>query len=250
MTWQQHRIPPRARRALRRGPRLRPQSPARHADGPGPAADVPSAGRVLTEWHEMTPGQLAAEWSGLRAWVTWLRDRYELSVEERLPRCWALHPGLIEELAALRAWRAEIWSSGQPGTGQAALYWHSELRRVTQAATTVYAAGCRTGHRGAPGLARTQREILKEWGGGHPLAGVPEIDIAAGQARGTGDWADGDEIALALDLGDANPVPGSDLVRRAGTWWAAAATGWVQVPGLEPGALDGAADDGGGPWTR
>jgi hypothetical protein len=138
---------------------------------------------------------MAAEWSGLRAWVTWLRGRYELAVEERLPRCWALHPALIEELSALRAWRAETWSSGQPGTGQAALYWHSELRRVIQAATTVYAAGCRTGHRGAPGFAGTARGVLDEWGGEDPLAGVPEIDIAAGQARGTSDWAADEEIA-------------------------------------------------------
>jgi hypothetical protein len=180
----------------------------------------------------MTFGQLAAEWSGLRAWVAWLRDRYELTVEERLPRCWPLHPGLIEELSALRAWREEIWSSGQPGTGQAALYWHSELRRVIQAATTVYAAGCRTGHRSAPGLARIQREVLDEWGGAYPLAGVPEADIAAGQARGTSDWAAGDAIALALYLGEAEPVLGSELVKHAGAYWAAAARGWVQVPGL------------------
>jgi hypothetical protein len=102
----------------------------------------------------------------------------------------------------------------------------------------VYAAGCRTGHRGAPGLAGIGREVLDAWGGAYPLAGVPEIDITAGQARGTSDWMAGDEIALALDLGDAEPVPGSELFRHAGAYWAAAAGGWVQVPGLG-GALDG-----------
>ena len=66
----------------------------------------------------------------LRAWVTWLHDRYELSVEDRLPRCWASHPGLIEELSALKAWREEIYASSQP-SGQAARYWHAELRQVT-----------------------------------------------------------------------------------------------------------------------
>jgi hypothetical protein len=198
----------------------------------------------------MTPGQLIAEWSGLRAWVVWLRDRYELAVEERLPRCWALHPGLIEELSALRAWREEIWSSGQPGTGQAALYWHSELRRVIQAAATVYAAGCRTGHRGAPGLAGIQRGLLDAWGGAYPLAGVPEIDIAAGQARGTSDWMAGDAIALALDLGDAEPVPGTDLVKHAGACWAAAAGGWVQVPGLGIAPGSGRAREEAGRWMR
>jgi hypothetical protein len=197
----------------------------------------------------MTPGQLTAEWAGLQAWVTWLRDRYELAIEERLPRCWAQHPGLIEELSALRAWRAEIYTSGQPGTGQAALYWHSELRRVIQAATTVYAAGCRTGHRGGPGLAGIGREVLDAWDGAYPLAGIPEIDITAGQARGTSDWAAGDEIAVALDFGDAESVRGSGLVKWAGDYWAAAAGGWVQVPGLgiAPDRLTG---EKAGPWTR
>jgi hypothetical protein len=113
---QQGRMSPRARKALRRGPRPPVRPPRGQAGRAGAVAGAVPAGRTLVEWHELTPGQLAAEWAGLRAWVTWLRDRYELTVEERLPRCWALHPGLIEELTALRAWRSEIWSSGQPGT--------------------------------------------------------------------------------------------------------------------------------------
>jgi hypothetical protein len=240
---------PRARKALRRGPSPPVRAPRGQGSRAGAIGGAVPAGRTLVEWHEMTPGQLAAEWAGLRAWVAWLRDRYELTVEERLPRCWAQHPGLIEELAALRAWRAEIWSSGQPGTGQAALYWHSELRRVIQAATTVYAAGCRTGHRGAPRSARTARGVPGEWGGACALAGVPEIDIAAGQARGTSEHAADEEIALALDLGDAAPVPGSDLVKWAGDYWAAAAGGWVQVPGLAI-APERLTSEEAGPWTR
>ncbi len=246
---------PRARKSLRRGPRPPARLPKRRP-GPAGAAEVP-AGQVLAEWHEMTPGQLAVEWSGLRAWVTWLHGRYELSVEERLPRCWALHPGLVEELSALRAWRTEIYACEQPGGGQAALYWHSELRRVIQAATTVYAAGCRTGHRGAPAPAGTGAKAFGEPGGAGPLAGVPRIDIVAGQARGTSDWAAGEEIAIALDLGEAWQVPGSELVRRAGTCWAAAAGGWARVPewARAPGASAGPGtgpheDRQAGPWTR
>jgi hypothetical protein len=53
-------------------------------------------GRALAEWH-----------------------RYELGTEDRLPRCWPRHPGLVEELWALRAWRLEVYSGGQP-SGQAA----------------------------------------------------------------------------------------------------------------------------------
>src|SRR5262245_7521000 len=107
------RVPARARRALRRGPRPRVSiraSATSKAGLPGlpeiddllrsgPAAFQP---RPLAEWHDMTPGELAVEWAELRAWVRWLSGRYELSVEERLPRCWMLHPGLVEELRALR----------------------------------------------------------------------------------------------------------------------------------------------------
>jgi hypothetical protein len=180
----------------------------------------------------MTPGELIAEWAGLRAWVTWLHGRYELSVEERLPPCWALHPGLVEELHALRAWREEIYGSGQPGMGQAARYWHAELRATLQAATTMWAAGCRTGHRGAPELAGIPAERIRQWGGGYPLAGVPEIDIAAGQARGTDGWASTDAMAGALDDGTTVSVPGSGLLLKGGATWAPAAAGWVRVPSI------------------
>ena len=92
-----------------------------------PGAPGVQEARPLAEWHELSPGELIAEWAGLRAWVTWLAGRYELSVEERLPRCWARHPGLVEELWALKAWREEIYASGTTGTGQAARYWHGML---------------------------------------------------------------------------------------------------------------------------
>jgi hypothetical protein len=214
-----------------------------------PDVDERGPAGALLEWHDMTPGQLTAEWSGLRAWVRWLTGRYELTVEDRLPPCWPLHPGLVEELYALRAWRAEIYSSGEAGTGQAARYWHAELRAVIQAATTVYAAGCRTGHRGAAELAGVRHDLLEEWGGGYPLAGVPELDVAAGQAYGTDGWAGHEEMALALDDGDAVPVPGSELVLKDGRRWAAAAGGWVEVPGLDVTSGGSAGSRGDRPWT-
>jgi hypothetical protein len=96
-----------------------------------------------------------------------------------------------------------------------------------QSATTVYAAGCRTGHRGP---ADTSPELLREWGGTYPLAGVPQLDVVAGQARGTGDWASGEAVALWLDSGEAIAVPGSETVTWDGASWAPASGGWVRVP--------------------
>ena len=105
-------------------------------------------GRAPAEWHDMAPGQQQVAWAELRAWVAWLYDRYELGTEDRLPRCWPRHPGLVEELWALRAWRLEVYSGGHP-SGRAARYWHTELRQLVQAAVPMNAAGWRTGHRGA-----------------------------------------------------------------------------------------------------
>jgi hypothetical protein len=96
----------------------------------------------------------------------------------------------------------------------------------------MWAAGCRTGHRGAPELARIPVSLTQQWGGGYPLAGVPEIDITAGQARGTDGWASADAVAAALDDGTAVPAPNSGLLMMDGSTWSPAAGGWVHVPAI------------------
>lgn len=217
---------PRIRRALRHGPRTRR---VRHPRGRPMPEDTPV--KALAEWHEMTPGQQLAAWAGLRAWVTWLHDRYELSADDRLPRCWPDHPGLVEELYALKAWREEIYTAAQP-SGQAARYWHSELRQVLHAATTVYAAGCRTGHRAAPAAVGTDTALQARWAQVSPLTAIPATDLAAGHARiaGTG-WADHTAMAQALDTGGAYPIPEliPDGIADADAVWTPAANGWLRT---------------------
>jgi hypothetical protein len=225
-------LSPRQRRLLRRGPRIQPTRSRRSraeptaVGSPGPTAQE---ARTVSEWHTMTPGEQTAAWAELRAWVTWLHDRYELSVEDRLPRCWARHPGLVEELCALKAWREEIYSGSQP-SGQAARYWHAELRQVLHAAATQYALGCRTGHRAAVRLAVEDPALLQEWAAAYPLAGVPGIDLAAGAGAPTPTAA----VAAALDNGSAVPVPGiRDTLFCEGRWLAPSASGWIEVPAPE-----------------
>jgi hypothetical protein len=221
--------------------------------GDSAAAAVASPSGPLREWHDMTPGEQAVAWAQLRAWVTWLHDRYELSTEERLPRCWAQHPGLVEELCALRTWRAEIYGSGQAAAGQAARYWHAEMRQVLHAAATMYAAGCRAGHRGAPVLATEDAALRELWADAVPLARIPAAEIAAGRARrdGLGGWASGEAMAAALDNGDAVTVPGlRDYACCAGTWWIPAGSGWIQVPPPLPAAgTEDAGTGGPDPWA-
>jgi len=227
-----------ARRRLRLGPKpppvirrpLRPKARGETVDG-----TVLDKGRALAEWHDMTPGQQQAAWAELRAWVAWLYDRYELGTEDRLPRCWARHPGLVEELWALRAWRLDVYSGGQ-SSGQAARYWHAELRQLVQAAVPMYAAGCRTGHRGVATLVADDPELAEEWARAYPLAGTPGIDIAAGRARLVGESLTTATVAAALNSGDASAVPLlRDYVFYAGVWWVPASSGWVKVP--RPGAV-------------
>jgi len=229
---QTHQPSAAVRRQLRLGPRTR--CVVRKPPGPKAASEagggtVLDKGRALVEWHDMSPGQQQAAWAELRAWVAWLHDRYELGTEDRLPRCWARHPGLVEELWALRAWRLDVYSSGQP-SGQAARYWHAELRQLVHSAVPMYAAGCRTGHKAAATLMASDPELAEEWAHANPLAGTPGIDIAAGQARLAGECLTSTAVAIALDSGDASTVPVlRDYVFYAGAWWVPASSGWVKI---------------------
>ena len=64
-------LPPQVPLPLRLGPRTRSHRPPRQA-APSPQT------RRLAEWHQMSTGERHVAWSQLRAWVTWLYDRYEL----------------------------------------------------------------------------------------------------------------------------------------------------------------------------
>jgi hypothetical protein len=188
----------------------------------------------------MTPGQQVTAWADLRAWVAWLTDRYELTVEDRLPSCWAHHPGLVEELQALRTWRREIYGSGLRPAGQAARYWHAELERVVHAATSRYAAGCRAGHRGATRPVAEDTTLREAWAAASPVAGVPDADLDAATARALGGWTPAEEMAAAIDVGEAAMLPGpSDRVLCRGTWWLPASGGWYQDPSRSGGEPDG-----------
>jgi hypothetical protein len=198
---------------------------------PLPASDpVP-----LREWHDMSSAERQQAWAELVAWVTWLHDRYELGSRPGLPACWAEHPGLIEELAALKAWRDEIWSSGLPPSGQAARYWHGELRHVINAAETMYAPGCSAGHRTAGHLAASDQALQERWAAADPLARIPAALHGQPHQPGSPRTRDGiiSEQAMTsyLAAGTARQL-GQQLpgyARYAGHWWHHTPGGWQQV---------------------
>ncbi|HEV2347917.1 MAG TPA: hypothetical protein VGS97_27770 [Actinocrinis sp.] len=217
-------------RALRGGPeRQRPDEHASDTQSPESAASARTA--ALVEWHTMTGPERGAAWADLRAWVTWLHDRYELGIEQRLPRCWAQHPGLIEELWALKAWRDEIYTASQP-TGQAARYWHAELRNLVHAAGTFYAAGCRAGHRGATTTAADDPELQQRWADADAMAGIPvgmwTGSTPADTALTISDTTMKDALAEQLARPLSTSIP--EYVHYDGSWWVTDGQhSWVRV---------------------
>jgi hypothetical protein len=117
----------------------------------------------------MTEPEHVLAWAQLRCWVAWLISRYRLTLEDRLPDCWPRHPELIEELWALRAWRAEAY--GVEGSGQTAVYWHQALVAFLTNVSTWWAAGCRAGHKTPHTLVSTEQE--NTWSTADPLDGLP-----------------------------------------------------------------------------
>jgi hypothetical protein len=218
--------PSRAKPALRAGrdPHLNrwKRSRRRRLSPPGPLR--------LTEWHAMDQGQRESAWAQLLAWVNWLHDRYELSVEERLPHCWAQHPGLIEELWALKAWREEVYQADQP-SGQAARYWHAEMRQTVNAATTFYAAGCRAGHRGA---ALAPSALLERWSDADPLAGIPPHLLTTRTHPAPADtevFRSEATMHTALTDGRARYLSQTihDFLHHDHSWWTPTGSGWLRI---------------------
>ncbi|WP_194904779.1 hypothetical protein [Catenulispora rubra] len=203
------------------------------ASAPQPAAPTaPPQKAVLVEWHAMSAEERVRAWSTLRDWVTWLHDRYELSTESRLPHCWVEHPGLIEELWALMAWREEIYTNGQPGAqGQAARYWHTEMRNLVAAAASFYAAGCRAGHRTAEPLTTNATSLQESWARADAMAGIPQ-GLLSDEAADTSLRISAKTMATAISRGNAKLLSPSipEYAHHDGTWWLVDGTGsWIRV---------------------
>ena len=150
---------------LTRRPRVAPT-----ATGSGEGQPAIGGARLpLLEWHAMTEPEYILAWEQLRGWTAWLVSRYRLVLEDRLPACWPQHPELIEELWALRAWRAEAY--GPEGAGQSAVYWHQALVAFLGHVSIWWAGGCRAGHT-TPNTDLSS-EQTQGWADADPLAGIP-----------------------------------------------------------------------------
>ena len=219
--------PSRATRTRRR------RLPSRlQATAPAVPASKPVRAQVYED-HDLSPEQREAWWTDLVNWVAWLHDAYELSTDQRLPECWYQHPGLVQELAALRAWRAEIYTpptdpDGRPapvwGNGGSARAWHGELRNVLRAATADYAVRCRAGHKAPAPLGSGDEGLREEWAQAIPEplrspAGTPPSPAhAPGGLR-----VSHQQMRALIAAGQAQAlcphIPG--YVHHEATWWVA-----------------------------
>jgi hypothetical protein len=175
----------------------------------------------LREWHAMSPTQRQTAWVELVEWVIWLHDRYELATEHRIPHCWTQHPGLIEELWALKCWREQIYTAEQP-SAQAARYWHAELRQVIQAAGTFYAKGCRSGHKPPTQLAIADPALQRRWLAADPLTGVPPKLLTVTEPIAADAIVMSDpHMRAAITAGLARPLGAQigDYQHYQGHWW-------------------------------
>lgn len=191
-------------------------------------------GRLL-EWHAMSPAQRSEAWTGLVEWVAWLYERYELSLEYRLPDCWTAHPGIIEELWALKCWREALYTTDAEtgvvhgadagGLAQHARYWHTDLRNLF-GQIKFYARRCTAGHKGGEPLANHRNPNLKtEWLEADPLHGIsgPARQPRPDKGKAVAHRLTESEMDRRLRSGAARSPGGAlaEYVYSLGDWWVA-----------------------------
>lgn len=212
----------------------------------GGAGVLAIKGRLI-EWYAMTDEQRSAAWAGLVEWVAWLHDRYELSIQSRLPECWPQHPGIIEELWALKMWREALYTTDTQvgvvtgheagGLAQHARYWHTDLRNLfTQ--ITFYAERCAAEHGGGRRLAeRSKIDLKAQWLVAEPTCGIPAPTVRTAAAQANAPRLAAADMHRRLELGSARGLdgPDSDHVNSLGDWWTRDTdTGdWVKITDAE-----------------
>jgi hypothetical protein len=79
-------------------------------------------------WPSLTADEAAREWPALQFWVDRLMARFSHLDHHVIPRCWFLHNGHVEALAALRDQERVNYAETAPGT--AGVDWHRAFRDV------------------------------------------------------------------------------------------------------------------------
>jgi len=193
-------------------------------------------GSGIPEWHSLSVEDREVAWHRLIDWVVWLHDRYELSIEERIPPCWPDHPGIIEELWALMIWRSEIYNRPNRAAGDSAHSWHRELRAFIEVTVPFYARTCRAGHRGADQMAATDSSLYERWQSRTPTKNIPLATLMSGRPRTSmkdQTWITSEAMQVAIDAGEALELPTvKGCLNYEDVWWQRARDRWIKVDDL------------------
>lgn len=190
-------------------------------------------GSGIPEWHSLTSQDRDLAWDRLIDWVVWLHDRYELSVEERIPPCWPEHTGVVEELWALMIWRTEIYDRPNRAAGDMAHSWHRELRAFIDVTVPFYARTCRAGHREPERLAASDPAVREKWRSSTPTKNIPLATLMTGSLRTSmkdATWIDATAMQVAIDAGKAvelRTVKG--CLRYEEAWWQRHRDRWIRI---------------------
>jgi hypothetical protein len=106
------------------GERVSPLATLFETDGSFDIDDI--AGPM--HWPSLLADEAAREWTDLRSWVERLMARFPHLDHHVIPRCWFLHNGHVEVLAALRD--QERVNYGETASGTAGVDWHRAFRDI------------------------------------------------------------------------------------------------------------------------
>ena len=81
-----------------------------------------------SHWPSLSADEAAREWPALRSWVEKLMARFSHLDHHVIPRCWFLHNGHVEAMAALRDQERVNYGETAPGT--AGVDWHRAFKEV------------------------------------------------------------------------------------------------------------------------
>lgn len=85
-------------------------------------ADSEPIGSLIVNWRTLADADAAEEWTKLREWVEWVRERYYL---RDLTACWWKHGAAVEELSSLHTgW---LVSFDEADSGYGPLTWHDRF---------------------------------------------------------------------------------------------------------------------------
>ena len=112
--------------------------------------------------NALLPAEMRAHWAQLEAWVARLHAAFEdfgppvpkgIMENQRVrdlpwPPCWRQHPGLVEDLVALKAWHdALLLAAGNESAAKSWMEWTSTVHHLLVPRVQRLARYCQNGHR-------------------------------------------------------------------------------------------------------